>query len=145
MLSRWPSYLSVDPKSDRRLEVGYTYDALGRRAARDDGSTAQGAHYGDLTDVPILDGRVALWRIDKASHSRTRTATRCRRRSRTKLRAGAVRPGITTLADEEAGIVSRQSYDPDNVYALFRSPLRRILDVFKSRLLDAENRLGSLV
>jgi RHS repeat-associated protein len=36
-------------------EINYAYDAFGRQILRDDGSTIRPTHYGDLSDLPILD------------------------------------------------------------------------------------------
>ncbi len=51
----WDQLHQLTGFDDVTQSIDYAYDALGRRAERDDGTTVSGTHYGDLTDIGILD------------------------------------------------------------------------------------------
>lgn len=92
-------------------EVTYTYDALGRRAARSAPSGTQGAHYGDLTDVPILD-------TDSEGKATTsyvqgpQGLIEQRSGEATSFPLPDAHGDVTALLDAEGGVASRHSYDP---------------------------------
>lgn len=99
---------SVDTGTE---EIDYTYDALGRQASRDNGSAIRLSHYGDLSDIPILDadaegeptmtyvqGPVGL--VEQRSEGATSFPLR------------DAHGDITTLANDEGEVASRQTYDP---------------------------------
>ena len=91
-------------------EIDFAYDALGRQVLRDDGSTIRPTHYGDLSDLPILDtdaegeptmsyvqGPAGL--IEQRSGEGTSFTLR------------DARGDLTTIADGEGEVASRQTYD----------------------------------
>jgi RHS repeat-associated protein len=92
-------------------EIDYAYDAFGRQVLRDDGSTIRPTHYGDLSDLPILDtdaeGEPTMSYVQGPG-------------GLVEQRAGEARSfplrdahgDITTLADGEGEVASRQTYDP---------------------------------
>ncbi len=99
---------SVDTGAE---EIDFAYDALGRQILRNDGSTIRPSHYGDLSDLPILDtdaegeprmsfvqgpGGLVEQRAGEATSFPLRDA----------------HGDITTLADGEGEVASRQIYDP---------------------------------
>ena len=91
-------------------EVSYAYDALGRLVSRDDGSAIRGAHYGDLSDLPILDtdaeGQPTMSYVQGSAglvEQRTGEAT--------SFPLQDAHGDITTIVNAESGIASRQTYD----------------------------------
>jgi RHS repeat-associated protein len=92
-------------------EIDYAYDAFGRQVLRDDGSTIRPSHYGDLSDLPILDtdaeGEPTMSYVQGPEglvEQRSGEATSFPLRD--------AHGDITTLADGEGEVVSRQTYDP---------------------------------
>jgi len=92
-------------------EIDFTYDALGRQVLRDDGSTIRPTHYGDLSDLPILDtdaeGEPTVSFVQGPEglvEQRSGEATSFPLRD--------AHGDITTLADGEGEVASRQTYDP---------------------------------
>ncbi len=92
-------------------EIDYAYDAFGRQVLRDDGSTIRPSHYGDLSDIPILDtdaeGKPTMSYVQGPEglvEQRSGEATGFPLRD--------AHGDITTLADGEGGVASRQTYDP---------------------------------
>ncbi len=92
-------------------EIGYAYDAFGRQVLRDDGSTIRPSHYGDLSDRPILDtdaeGKATMSYVQGPEglvEQRSGEATSFPLRD--------AHGDITTLANGEGEVVSRQTYDP---------------------------------
>ncbi|HEX5928969.1 MAG TPA: DUF6531 domain-containing protein [Solirubrobacterales bacterium] len=92
-------------------EIDYAYDALGRQVLRDDGSTIRPTHYGDLSDLPILDtdaeGEPTVSYVQGPAglveqHSGEATTFPLR----------DAHGDITTLAGGEGEVISRQAYDP---------------------------------
>ncbi|HEU5104991.1 MAG TPA: right-handed parallel beta-helix repeat-containing protein [Solirubrobacterales bacterium] len=51
----WSPLDELEDIDDGTQPVTYTFDALGRQASRDDGSAIRLSHYGDLSDLPIVD------------------------------------------------------------------------------------------
>ena len=99
---------SVDTGAE---ELGFAYDAFGRQVLRDDGSTIRLSHYGDLSDLPILDtdaaGEPTMSYVQGPGglvEQRSSEATSFPLRD--------AHGDITTLADGEGGVASRQTYDP---------------------------------
>ncbi|HEX5990700.1 MAG TPA: right-handed parallel beta-helix repeat-containing protein [Solirubrobacterales bacterium] len=100
--------ISVDTGAQ---EIDYAYDALGRQASRDDGSAIRLSHYGDLSDLPILDtdeeGEPTMSYVQGPAglvEQRSGEATSFPLRD--------AHGDITTLADGEGEVASRQTYDP---------------------------------
>ncbi len=92
-------------------EIDYAYDAFGRQVLRDDGSTIRPSHYGDLSDLPILDtdaeGKPTMSYVQGPEglvEQRSGEATSFPLRD--------AHGDITTLADGEGEVASRQTYDP---------------------------------
>jgi RHS repeat-associated protein len=92
-------------------EIDYAYDAFGRQVLHDDGSTIRPAHYGDLSDLPILDtdaeGEPTMSYVQGPGglvEQRSGEATSFPLRD--------ARGDITTLVDGEGEVASRQTYDP---------------------------------
>lgn len=92
-------------------EIDYAYDAFGRQVLRDDGSTIRPTHYGDLSDLPILDtdaeGEPTMSYVQGPAgliEQRSGGATSFPLRD--------AHGDITTLADAEGAVASRQTYDP---------------------------------
>ena len=92
-------------------EISFAYDAFGRQALRDDGSTIRPTHYGDLSDLPILDtdaeGEPTMSYVQGPgglAEQRSGGATSFPLRD--------AHGDITTLADGEGEVASRQAYDP---------------------------------
>ncbi len=92
-------------------EIDFAYDALGRQVLRDDGSTVRPTHYGDLSDLPILDtdaeGEPTVSYVQGPEglvEQRSGEATSFPLRD--------AHGDITTLADGGGEVASRQTYDP---------------------------------
>ena len=92
-------------------EIDYAYDALGRQVLRENGSTIRPSHYGDLSDLPILDtdaeGEPTMSYVQGPEgliEQRSGEATSFPLRD--------AHGDITTLADGEGEVASRQTYDP---------------------------------
>jgi RHS repeat-associated protein len=92
-------------------EIDYAYDAFGRQVLRDDGSTTRLTHYGDLSDLPVLDtdaeGEPAVSYVrgpEGLVEQRTSEATSFPLRD--------AHGDITTLVDGEGEVASRQTYGP---------------------------------
>ena len=92
-------------------EIDYAYDAFGRQVLRDDGSTIRPTHYGDLSDRPILDtyaeGKPTMSYVQGPEglvEQRSGEATSFPLRD--------AHGDITTLANDEGEVASRQTYDP---------------------------------
>jgi RHS repeat-associated protein len=51
----WDPLDELSRVEDGQGTTSYTYDALGRRSERTDANGTETAHYGDLSDLPILD------------------------------------------------------------------------------------------
>jgi len=92
-------------------EIGYAYDAFGRQVLREDGSAVRLSHYGDLSDLPILDtdveGEPAMSYVQGPGglvEQRSGEATSFSLRD--------AHGDITTLVNEEGEVASRQAYDP---------------------------------
>jgi RHS repeat-associated protein len=96
---------------DEAQEILYTYDALGRQTTREDGSAIRLSHYGDLSDIPILD-------IDAEGGSTMsyvqgpKGLIEQRSAEATSFPLPDAHGDITAIADEAGEVVSRQTYDP---------------------------------
>jgi len=92
-------------------EIDFAYDAFGRQALRDDGSTIRPTHYGDLSDLPILDtdaeGKPTMSYVQGPGGLVEQRASEA-----TSFPLRDARGDITTLADGEGEVASRQTYDP---------------------------------
>jgi RHS repeat-associated protein len=92
-------------------EVAYAYDALGRQILRDDGSAIRLTHYGDLSDLPILDSDAEG--IPTMSYVQGPAGLIEQRSSEaTSFPLRDAHGDITTVADGEGEVASRQSYGP---------------------------------
>ncbi len=107
----WNPFDELTSADDGSQEVTYTYDALGRRALRAGGSGARSAHYGDLTDVPIID-------TDAEGAIATSYVQGPEGLAEQRSGEGIAFPlqdahgDITALIDAEGEVSSRQEYDP---------------------------------
>jgi len=92
-------------------ETAFAYDAFGRQVLRDDGSTIRPTHYGDLSDLPILDtdaeGEPTVSYVQGPSGLVEQRAGEA-----TSFPLRDAHGDITTLADAEGEVASRQTYDP---------------------------------
>jgi RHS repeat-associated protein len=91
--------------------INYAYDALGRQVMRDDGSAIRPSHYGDLSDLPILDtdaeGEPTMSYVQGPAglvEQRSGEVTTFPLRD--------AHGDITVLANDEGEVASRQTYDP---------------------------------
>jgi RHS repeat-associated protein len=108
-------FLSLDQLSgvdnNRSLSIDYTYDALGRRAERDNGTAVSGTHYGDLTDVAILDtdsrGAVTQTYVQGPEGLIEQRAG-----GATNFPLADAHGDITTITDDVGAVDTRQTYDP---------------------------------
>jgi RHS repeat-associated protein len=92
-------------------EVLYAYDAFGRQVVRDDSSTIRPTHYGDLTDRPIFDTD-AEGQITTSYVQGPGGLIEQRSGEATSFTLPDAHGDVTTIADEEGGVASRQAYDP---------------------------------
>jgi RHS repeat-associated protein len=100
--------ISVD---NRTMSIDYTYDALGRRAERDNGTTVSGTHYGDLTDIGILDtdsrGAITQTYVQGPEGLIAQRAS-----GATNFPLADAHGDITTITDDVGAVDTRQTYDP---------------------------------
>ncbi len=99
---------SVDTGAE---EIDFAYDALGRQVLHNDGSTIRPSHYGDLSDLPILDtdaeGEPTMSYVQGPGGLVEQRAGEA-----TSFPLRDAHGDITTLADGEGEVASRQTYDP---------------------------------
>ena len=89
--------------------IAYSYDALGRRSERTEGGATESAHYGDLTDAPILDTD-ASGIIE--SYVRGAAGLVEQRAGATRFPLSDAHGDVTAIADTDGTVASRHSYDP---------------------------------
>jgi RHS repeat-associated protein len=92
-------------------EIDYAYDAFSRQVLRGDGSTVRPSHYGDLSDLPILDtdaeGEPTMSYVQGPEGLVEQRAGEA-----TSFPLRDAHGDITTLVDGEGEVASRQTYDP---------------------------------
>ena len=107
----WNSLDELAGVNGESQEATYAYDAFGRQAVRDNGSTIRSSHYGDLSDVPILDtdaeGMPTMSYVQGPEGMVEQRAG-----GATSFPLPDVHGDITTIANVEGGVASRQTYDP---------------------------------
>ena len=97
--------------NNRSLSIDYTYDALGRRAERDDGTAVSGTHYGDLTDIGILDTD-SRGAITQTYVQGPEGLVEQRAGGATDFPLADAHGDITTITDDVGAVDTRQTYDP---------------------------------
>ena len=107
----WDPLDELTSVDDGTQKVDYSYDGLGRRSVRTEGSALRTAHYGDLSDNPTLDtdgkGKTLT------SYLRGPSGLLERRAEATASYPLADAHGdITTMTKATGEVESRQSYDP---------------------------------
>jgi RHS repeat-associated protein len=107
----WTPLDELESVDDGNQPITFTYDAMGRQVSRDDGSAIRLTHYGDLSDIPILDTDAE----DQPTMSYVQgPAGLVEQRSgeATSFPLRDAHGDITTLVDGEGEVASRQTYDP---------------------------------
>lgn len=107
----WSPLDELTEVDDDSQAVAYTYDALGRQASREKGSAIRLTHYGDLSDLPILDtdaeGQPTMSYVQGPQgliEQRSGEAT--------SFPLPDAHGDITAILNGAAEVTSRQTYDP---------------------------------
>jgi RHS repeat-associated protein len=106
----------IDPLNVVTGTISYTYDALGRRSERTDSAGTETAHYGDLTDAPILDtgsgGQIARSYLRGPGSLGADELLEQRADGATAYQLANGHGDVTAVLDASGQVASRQSYDP---------------------------------
>lgn len=106
----WNALDEMTSVTDAGGTTAFSYDGLGRRSERTRAGATETAHYGDLTDLPILDtnasgtARSFVAGTSGLIEERTGTAT-------TYPLADA-HGDVTAITNQSGGVASRNTYDP---------------------------------
>jgi RHS repeat-associated protein len=112
----WDPLNELAQVQDGQGQTSFSYDALGRRSERTDSGGTETAHYGDLTDAPILDtgsgGQVVRSYVLGPGTLGPAELLEQRDGGATTYPLANGHGDVTAVLDAAGQVASRQSYDP---------------------------------
>jgi RHS repeat-associated protein len=112
----WDPLNELTQVHDGQGQTSFSYDGLGRRSERTDSTGTETAHYGDLTDAPILDtdsgGQIARSYLLGPGALGPGELLEQRADGATTYPLANAHGDVTAVLDASGQVASRQSYDP---------------------------------